>query len=115
MARVTYAIVQHDGGWAYRVDGTFSETLRSREAARDRRGAGRAQEQKVPGGAATMSWEDERGRLARRGGVAAATAPTSRSKTENGREYSHLDTIRMVTPERPRLRGVPEDPASGCI
>ena len=33
MARVTYAIVEHDGGWAYRVDGTFSETFPSREAA----------------------------------------------------------------------------------
>ena len=33
MARVTYAIVEHDGGWADRVDSTFSETFRSREAA----------------------------------------------------------------------------------
>ena len=33
MAKVTYSIVEHDGGWAYRVDGTFSETYRTREAA----------------------------------------------------------------------------------
>ena len=61
MARVTYAIVQHDGGWAYRVDGTFSETFPSREAAHIA-AVRAAQEQKVPGESATISWEDERGR-----------------------------------------------------
>jgi hypothetical protein len=25
MSHVTYKIVQHDGGWAYTVDGVFSE------------------------------------------------------------------------------------------
>ena len=25
MAEVTYEIVEHDGGWAYKVDGVFSE------------------------------------------------------------------------------------------
>ena len=25
MSKVTYHIVEHDGGWAYRVDGVFSE------------------------------------------------------------------------------------------
>jgi hypothetical protein len=27
MPDVTYEIVQHDGGWAYKVDGVFSETF----------------------------------------------------------------------------------------
>jgi hypothetical protein len=27
MPDVTYEIVQHDGGWAYRVNGVFSETF----------------------------------------------------------------------------------------
>ena len=27
MAKITYEIVQHDGGWAYRVDETFSEAF----------------------------------------------------------------------------------------
>ena len=27
MPDVTYQIVQHDGGWAYRVNGVFSETF----------------------------------------------------------------------------------------
>jgi len=27
MVEVTYEIVEHDGGWAYKVDGVFSETF----------------------------------------------------------------------------------------
>ena len=27
MAQVTYEIVEHDGGWAYKVDGVFSEAF----------------------------------------------------------------------------------------
>jgi hypothetical protein len=27
MAHITYKIVQHDGGWAYTVDGVFSEAF----------------------------------------------------------------------------------------
>ena len=34
MTKVTYEIVEHDGGWAYRVDGAYSETYRSHDAAR---------------------------------------------------------------------------------
>jgi hypothetical protein len=60
MTKVTYEIVEHDGGWAYRVDGVFSETFRSHDAAlaAARRAAG---EQRVSGEEAAISWEDERG------------------------------------------------------
>ena len=34
MRTETYKIVEHDGGWAYRVDGVFSETFPSHDAAR---------------------------------------------------------------------------------
>ncbi len=34
MTRITYEIVEHDGGWAYRVDGAFSETFPSHDLAR---------------------------------------------------------------------------------
>jgi hypothetical protein len=61
MARVTYAVVEHDGGWAYKVGGTFSETYPTREAAHAA-AVNAAHEQQVPGEAATISWEDERGR-----------------------------------------------------
>ena len=33
MTHVTYRIVQHDGGWAYKVGDVFSETFPSHEAA----------------------------------------------------------------------------------
>ena len=33
MSHITYKIVEHDGGWAYTVDGVFSEPFRSHAAA----------------------------------------------------------------------------------
>ena len=61
MAKVIYSIVEHDGGWAYRVDGTFSETFPSREAAHFA-ATRAATEQQQPGVGAGITWEDERGR-----------------------------------------------------
>ena len=29
MSKITYEIVEHDGGWAYKLDGTYSETFHS--------------------------------------------------------------------------------------
>ncbi len=61
MAKVTYEIVEHDGGWAYRVDGVFSETFPSHDMAR--RAAERAaREQVVPGETRGISYEDADGR-----------------------------------------------------
>jgi len=61
MSKVTYHIVEHDGVWAYRVDGVFSETFPTHEEAR--RAAERAaREQQVPGDATTISYEDKEGR-----------------------------------------------------
>ena len=34
MTKITYEVVEHDGGWAYRVDGAFSETFPSHDMAR---------------------------------------------------------------------------------
>ena len=60
MAKVTYEIVKHDGGWAYRVDETYSETFPSHDRAR--KAAERAaQEQAVPGDATVISYEDKQG------------------------------------------------------
>ncbi|MFO1141379.1 MAG: DUF2188 domain-containing protein [Amaricoccus sp.] len=61
MAKVTYAIVEHDGGWAYKVYGTFSETFASREAAH-LAACRAALEQRQPGTSTGITWEDERGR-----------------------------------------------------
>ena len=33
MSHVTYKIVEHDGGWAYTVDGVFSEPFSTHAAA----------------------------------------------------------------------------------
>jgi hypothetical protein len=60
MAKVNYEIVQHDGGWAYRVDETFSESFPSHDAAR--KAAERAaREQAEPGATTNISYEDKKG------------------------------------------------------
>ena len=60
MANITYRIVKHDGGWAYRVDETFSETFPSHDSARQ--AAERAaKEQGEPGSATIISYEDKSG------------------------------------------------------
>jgi hypothetical protein len=61
MAHVVYTIVQHDGGWAYKAEGTFSETFPTHDAALKaaRRVAG---EQRVPGTTEAIEWEDEQGK-----------------------------------------------------
>jgi Uncharacterized protein conserved in bacteria (DUF2188) len=61
MTKVTYEIVQHDGGWAYRVDETFSETFPSHDSAR-KAAEHAAKEQEVPGVATAISYEDKKGR-----------------------------------------------------
>jgi hypothetical protein len=60
MSKVTYEIVEHDGGWAYQVGGTFSETFPSHDAAH--RAAERAAgEQRVAGDTVGISYEDAEG------------------------------------------------------
>ena len=57
MSTMTYEIIEHDGGWAYRADGVFSETFASHDEAR--RAAERAaREQRAPGEATGISYED---------------------------------------------------------
>jgi hypothetical protein len=61
MSKITYEIIEHDGGWAYKVDGTFSETFPSHDLARS--AAERAaQEQIVSGETTLISYEDKDGR-----------------------------------------------------
>jgi hypothetical protein len=61
MAHVTYKIVEHDGGWAYSVDGAFSETFASHAealAAAKRVAA----EQRVPGSTEAIEYETPDGK-----------------------------------------------------
>src|SRR6266700_1301121 len=56
MTRVTYKIVQHDGGWAYTVNGVFSEAFATHAAALA--AAKRAaSEQRVPGRTEAIEYE----------------------------------------------------------
>ena len=61
MSEVTYEIVQHDGGWAYKAHGVFSEPYPTHAAAL-KAAALAAAEQRVPGSAATIEFEDDKGR-----------------------------------------------------
>jgi len=61
MTKVVYEIVEHDGGWAYKFNGVFSETFASHDAAR-KAAASAAQEQRVPGRTEVIQYEDENGK-----------------------------------------------------
>ena len=60
MAEVTYHIVAHDHGYAYKVGDTFSQTYLTREAAREAAKAA-AVEQTQAGQAMEILYEDEAG------------------------------------------------------
>ncbi|GIL38430.1 DUF2188 domain-containing protein [Roseiterribacter gracilis] len=61
MSKVVYRVVQHDGGWAYQLDGVFSETFPSHDAARHAAKVA-AREQRIPGDGAVISFEDANGK-----------------------------------------------------
>ena len=60
MTRVRYEIVEHDGGWAYKLGDVFSEPFPSHDAAFE---AARivAAEQKAPGPTEAIEYQDEDG------------------------------------------------------
>ncbi|ASY56419.1 MULTISPECIES: DUF2188 domain-containing protein [Sinorhizobium] len=60
MARITYSIVQHDGGWAYKAAEAYSEPFPSREMALAAAKAAAA-EQQVGGDDEEISFQDEQG------------------------------------------------------
>jgi hypothetical protein len=61
MTKVTYHIVQHDGGWAYKLGDVFSEPFPSHDEALS--AARRAAlEQQRPGDTTSISWEDSGGK-----------------------------------------------------
>jgi Uncharacterized protein conserved in bacteria (DUF2188) len=61
MSKISYEIVEHDGGWAYKADGVFSEPFPSHDAACT--AAERAvREQRVPGETTAISYEDKEGK-----------------------------------------------------
>jgi hypothetical protein len=61
MSHVTYRIVQHDGGWAYRVGDVFSEAFPTHAAALLAAKVA-AREQRVPGDTHVIEYEEADGR-----------------------------------------------------
>jgi hypothetical protein len=61
MAEAKYQIVEHDGGWAYKLGDVFSETFPTHDAAL--RAAERAAaEQRVPGPSETIQYQEADGK-----------------------------------------------------
>lgn len=61
MTKVTYQIVEHDGGWAYKLGDVFSETFRTHQAALDAANDA-ASEQRIGGKTEGISYQDGEGR-----------------------------------------------------
>jgi Uncharacterized protein conserved in bacteria (DUF2188) len=60
MSKITYKVVKHDGGWAYEMNGTYSEKFPTREVARKAAKLA-AIEQVMPGDTTAISFEDDNG------------------------------------------------------
>ncbi len=60
MSVVKYEIVEHDGGWAYKVGATYSETYPTHDAA-SKAAHKAAHEQQLPGATTGITYEDEQG------------------------------------------------------
>jgi len=60
VADVHYQIVEHDGGWAYKVGDVFSEAFPTHDQARDAAERAAA-EQKVPGATEPIEYQDPAG------------------------------------------------------
>lgn len=61
MSKVVYKIVEHDGGWAYQVGSTYSETFPTHDDAL-RAAARAAGEQQVAGKSDGIEYEDSSGK-----------------------------------------------------
>ncbi len=61
MTKVVYEIIEHDGGWAFKLGDTISQSFLTHDAAYN--AAKRvAIEQRRPGETVGISWEDSKGR-----------------------------------------------------
>lgn len=60
MSKVTYQIVEHDGGWAYKLGDVYSETFRARQEAVEAAKAAAA-EQQLAGRTEGISYQDADG------------------------------------------------------
>ena len=61
MSEITYQIVEHDGGWAYKLGDVFSETFRTHDDAHDA-AAIAATEQQRAGNNEAIEYQDKDGK-----------------------------------------------------
>lgn len=61
MTKIIYEVVEHDGGWAYKVGDVFSETFPSHDAAQDAAKIAAAEQQR-PDETHDIEYQDEEGR-----------------------------------------------------
>jgi hypothetical protein len=61
MTKISYEVVEHDGGWAYKVGATFSETFDTREQAHQAAEAA-ASEQEANDETTDIEYEDADGK-----------------------------------------------------
>jgi hypothetical protein len=64
LSHITYHIVAHDGGWAYKAEDVFSETFATREQAKAAAELA-AREQRIAGETMEILYEDENGKWRR--------------------------------------------------
>jgi hypothetical protein len=81
---VTYRVVEHDEGWAYKVGDVFSETFRSHDAAKQAAEAA-ARAQQLAGDPEPIEYQDEDGKW--------------RQEDSDGRDRPHTD----VEDTQPRM------------
>lgn len=60
MAHVTYDVVEHDGGFAYKVGDVFSETFVTHQAAHEA-AVSAAQRQQLAGESEAIQYQDKKG------------------------------------------------------
>ena len=60
MSDIHYTIVEHDGGWAYKLGDVFSETFRSHDDALEAAKIAAAEQQR-PGETEAISYQDGKG------------------------------------------------------
>ena len=60
MTKVIYEIFEHDGGWAHKAGGVYSETFRSHDQARSAAESA-AQRQRLGGATTGITYEDRQG------------------------------------------------------
>ena len=61
MTTLIYEVVQHDGGWAYKVDAVFSETFPSHDKARHAADAAARRQTTITGESTDIAYEDKQG------------------------------------------------------